>query len=56
MQLDMNFPAAVGGATRARAKAREADWCRQLARAFVYATYKVPSEAGGETSVKVVRC
>lgn len=45
MQLDMNFPRTAGQAGRARAKAREADWRRQLARAFVYATGQSPGEA-----------
>jgi hypothetical protein len=44
-QFDFGF-AAVGGTTiRARAKAREADWRRQLARAFVYATGQSPQQA-----------
>jgi hypothetical protein len=44
-QLDMGFAGAVGTAARARAKAREADWRRQLARAFVYATGQSPEQA-----------
>jgi hypothetical protein len=36
MQLDMGFAGMAGSA--ARAKVREADWRRQLARAFVYAS------------------
>jgi hypothetical protein len=47
-QLDMGFAGAAGSTTtpaRARAKAREADWRRQLARAFVYATGQSPGEA-----------
>lgn len=44
-QLDMGFAGAAGTATRARAKAREADWRRQLARAFVYATGQSPEQA-----------
>jgi hypothetical protein len=34
-QLDMGFAGIASIATRARAKSREADWRRQLARAFV---------------------
>jgi hypothetical protein len=45
MQLDMGFAGVAGTATRARAKAREADWHRQLARAFVYATGQSPEQA-----------
>jgi hypothetical protein len=44
-QLDMGFATAAGAATRARATRREADWRRQLARAFVYATGQSPGEA-----------
>src|SRR5262249_21338699 len=44
-QFDFGFAATSGTATRARAKAREADWRRQLARAFVYATGQSPGEA-----------
>jgi hypothetical protein len=43
-QIDMGF-AGVASSTRARAKAREADWRRQLARAFVYATGQTPEQA-----------
>jgi hypothetical protein len=46
-QLDMGFAGAAGIATRSRAKAREADWRRQLARAFVYATGQSPEQAEG---------
>jgi hypothetical protein len=45
LQLDMGFAGTAGTATRARAKAREADWRRQLARAFVYATGQSPEQA-----------
>jgi hypothetical protein len=45
LQLDMGFAGTAGTATRARAKAREADWRRQLARAFVYATGQAPEAA-----------
>src|SRR6516164_6691497 len=45
MQLDMNFPRTAGQAGRARAKAREADWRRQLARAFVYMSDQHPEQA-----------
>jgi hypothetical protein len=45
MQLDMSFPRAAAQAGRARAKAREADWRRQLARAFTYATGQSPKQA-----------
>jgi hypothetical protein len=44
-QLDMGFAGIAGTATRARAKAREADWRRQLARAFVYATNQSSEQA-----------
>jgi hypothetical protein len=44
-QFDFGFAAGGGTTTCARAKAREADWRRQLARAFVYATGQSPSEA-----------
>jgi len=44
-QLDMGFAGVASTATRARAKAREADWRRQLARAFVYATGQSPGAA-----------
>src|SRR5262245_42865850 len=44
-QLDMGFAGVASTATRARAKAREADWRRQLARAFVYATGQSPEAA-----------
>jgi hypothetical protein len=44
-QLDMGFAGVAGTAARARAKAREADWRRQLARAFVYATGQTPEAA-----------
>src|SRR5262245_32765696 len=44
-QLDMGFAGVAGTAARARAKAREADWRRQLARAFVYATGQAPEQA-----------
>src|SRR5215831_20826358 len=44
-QIDFGFPANVAAFPRARAKAREADWRRQLARAFVYATGQSPGEA-----------
>src|SRR5262249_19427885 len=44
-QFDFGFAATGGTTTRARAKAREADWRRQLARAFVYATGQSPGEA-----------
>jgi hypothetical protein len=45
MQFDFGFARAVGGATRARATRREADWRRQLARAFVYMTDRQPEAA-----------
>jgi hypothetical protein len=45
MQFDMNFPRTAGQAGRARATRREADWRRQLARAFVYATGQAPERA-----------
>jgi hypothetical protein len=45
MQHDFGFAATSGSTTRARAKAREADWRRQLARAFVYATGQSPQQA-----------
>src|SRR5262245_23303855 len=44
-QLDMGFAGVASTATRARAKAREADWRRQLARAFVYMTSQQPEAA-----------
>jgi hypothetical protein len=44
-QFDFGFAGAVGGMTRARATRREADWRRQLARAFVYATGQAPDQA-----------
>jgi hypothetical protein len=44
-QLDMGFAGTAGTATRARAKAREADWRRQLARAYVYAAGRSPDQA-----------
>jgi hypothetical protein len=44
-QIDMGFAGVAGTATRARAKAREADWRRQLARAFVYATNQSSEQA-----------
>jgi hypothetical protein len=44
-QLDMGFAGVASIATRARAKAREADWRRQLARAFVYMTERSPDQA-----------
>jgi hypothetical protein len=44
-QLDMGFAGVTGTAARARAKGREADWRRQLARAFVYATNQSPEQA-----------
>src|SRR5262245_57826830 len=44
-QFDFGFAATGGTATRARAKTREADWRRQLARAFVYATGQTPEAA-----------
>src|SRR5262245_22448236 len=44
-QFDFGFAASGGTTTRARAKVREADWRRQLARAFVYATGQSPGEA-----------
>src|SRR5215510_15954040 len=44
-QFDFGFAATGGTTTRARAKAREADWRRQLARAFVYATGQSPEQA-----------
>jgi hypothetical protein len=44
-QFDFGFAATSGTATRTRAKAREADWRRQLARAFVYATGQSPQQA-----------
>src|SRR5262249_33459095 len=44
-QLDMGFAGVAGTAATARAKAREADWRRQLARAFVYMTGQHPERA-----------
>jgi hypothetical protein len=44
-QFDFGFVAAAGGTTRARATRREADWRRQLARAFVYASERSPDQA-----------
>jgi hypothetical protein len=44
-QFDFGFAAAGGTTTRARAKAREADWGRQLARAFVYMSDQHPEQA-----------
>jgi len=44
-QLDMGFAGSAGTAARARATRREADWRRQLARAFVYATGQSPDQA-----------
>src|SRR5215831_14113534 len=44
-QIDFGFPANAAAFPRARAKAREADWRRQLARAFVYATGQSPEQA-----------
>ena len=41
-QFDFGFAGTAGRPTMARAKAREADWRRQLARAFVYATGQSP--------------
>jgi hypothetical protein len=45
-QFDFGFAAGTTGSTaRARASKREADWRRQLARAFVYATERSPEQA-----------
>jgi hypothetical protein len=46
-QFDLGFAgtAARGATRRARATRREADWRRQLARAFVYATERSPDQA-----------
>jgi hypothetical protein len=44
-QFDFGFAAGSTPATRARATRREADWRRQLARAFVYATGQSPERA-----------
>jgi hypothetical protein len=44
-QVDMGFAGVASTATKARAKAREADWRHQLARAFVYATGQSPEAA-----------
>jgi hypothetical protein len=44
-QVDIGFAAVAGSAAKARAKAREADWRRQLARAFVYASGRSPAQA-----------
>src|SRR5262249_61893795 len=44
-QFDFGFAATGGTATRARAKTREADWRRRLARAFIYATGQTPEAA-----------
>jgi hypothetical protein len=40
-----SFAGIAGGATRARAKRREADWRRQLARAFIYQWGRSPDQA-----------
>jgi hypothetical protein len=44
-QFDFGFAGAAGTTTRARATRREADWRRQLARGFVYATERSPDQA-----------
>jgi hypothetical protein len=42
-QIDFGFAGTAGATARTRAPRREADWRRQLARGFVYATEKSPS-------------
>jgi hypothetical protein len=44
-QVDFGFAGAASATARARATRREADWRRQLARAFVYATGQAPEGA-----------
>ena len=44
-QFDFGFAGTASQAGRARATRREADWRRQLARAFVYATGQAPERA-----------
>jgi hypothetical protein len=44
-QFDFGFAGTAGSPARARATRREADWRRQLARAFVYATGQAPEQA-----------
>jgi hypothetical protein len=46
-QFDFGFAGTAGIPPRARATRREADWRRQLARAFVYATGQSPERADG---------
>jgi hypothetical protein len=44
-QIDFGFAGTAGATARTRAPRREADWRRQLARGFVYATEKSPEQA-----------